>query len=150
MQVKYYGCVKCQAEHKEYEPLYTGHIDHQSKHGIQSRYEYVPTVELCKMTKRALVGLGIFSKVSVTRGRGTASGWVNADVEITAPEDCFCTSDSTRCPRCIEQLRFARGKADEATKNIPYHTWTSDDGYDTERDECIIQVRLIPLLDENI
>lgn len=33
--VKYYGCCKCQKHHYEPDPLYTEHLAHQSKHGLQ-------------------------------------------------------------------------------------------------------------------
>jgi len=33
--INYYGCVRCQKQHLEYEDVYKEHIMFQSKHGIQ-------------------------------------------------------------------------------------------------------------------
>lgn len=35
--IRSYGCVKCQTRHTEGEPLYSAHLFHQSKHGIDMR-----------------------------------------------------------------------------------------------------------------
>jgi hypothetical protein len=104
--------------------------------------------QLCKPIKSALSDIFGYKNVSVKNDRGTAWGWVKVEIEQPKPAECSC-QDWHECEPC-RNLR--RGK-EETARNAIYdrltregmklYTYTSDDGYNTERDCLIIDVKLI-------
>lgn len=114
--------------------------------GYFNKQKAMSTTEITKIVKTALAERFGFKNVSVKRGRGTASGWVDAKVEIERPHDCFCKENEPYCSRCKEQLRDVN---DEARKRVydamqkagvKFSTYYSDDGYNTERDCFLLHI----------
>jgi hypothetical protein len=114
--------------------------------------------ELIRPVKKALAEKYGYKNVSVENGRGTAWGWVEAKVSVKKPLECSCTDgDATGsffgkgldCQACKEKINKTSQEATsisyESVKNagLEFYTYTSDDGYNTERSEFLLQVSLI-------
>lgn len=86
------------------------------------------TAEKNRVIKKALSKAG-YAKVSVTGSRGTAYGWINIEVTVKEPksrEELWDEHDKIR-----DIARKALAEVGER-----FYTYTSDDGYNTER-ECV-------------
>lgn len=119
--------------------------------------EYVATKVKAAAIRKVLVAKHGRDRVSVKCGTGTASSWIHADLEINRPEDYTCGKEyldgfsysSRDCEPCRQQLRkwdeIVNRQAHEALDAIgaKFSTFYSDDGYDTERECFIVQVRFI-------
>ena len=55
--ISYYGCVKCQVQHFEDEPIYKQHILRQSKHGIQEMPKQIRVDMVIKEMEETSEGL---------------------------------------------------------------------------------------------
>lgn len=106
------------------------------------RGEYVATKEIIKIVKLALVERWGRENVSVKQGRGTASSWVEASIEIPKPHDCHCQLMQPYCDRCREALS---GASDEGKKRVyacmqsmraEFSSYYGD--MDTEPSDCFI------------
>jgi hypothetical protein len=104
--------------------------------------------ELIRPVKKALAEKYGYKNVSVENGRGTAWGWVEAKVSVKKPLECSCT-EGLYCQACKEKINKTSQEATsisyESVKNagLEFYTYTSDDGYNTERSEFLLQVSLI-------
>lgn len=90
-----------------------------------------------------------FKNVRVVRGRGTASGWIEAFVKVNKPKACDGDQNSMYgyCNACTEVIRNkeaeARKLAYQAMAKIgrKFGTYYVDDGYGSQRDEFLLSVR---------
>lgn len=104
---------------------------------------------LVKPIKTALAKKYGYKNVSVKNGRGTAWGWVEAVIKALRPVSCTCSPVSTYCQSCREILNAVSNEAREIAKeslrkeNLKFYTYSSDDGYDTEREQFLVQVNII-------
>lgn len=73
------------------------------------------TKQISKIVKHVLSQRFGHYNVSVLKGKGTASGWINAVIDVTRPEHCCCQPKSTYCFNCVEQLK---NTAEEARKIV--------------------------------
>lgn len=112
--------------------------------------EYAPTKEKTKVIRKALTKLYGRENVSVRSGRGTAASWVEARVDRPKPADCYCDNNKPGyCHHCSEVYKNTREQAEsEAYKamsesGMKFSTYYSDDGYNTQRDNFLLQVSLI-------
>lgn len=71
--------------------------------------------EITKIVKSILSSRYGFKNVSVTRGKGTASGWVDARITVAKPENCFCTNTGW-CQVCREKIN----KTSEEAREVVY------------------------------
>lgn len=92
--------------------------------------------QITKLVKKTLAAKYGHINVSVKRGRGTAWGWVEATVELDAPET---PSQAIRTAETQEAMRLVYEAMAKA--GLKFYTYTSDDGYDTQRDEFLLQLR---------
>jgi hypothetical protein len=94
--------------------------------------------------KKALKGH--FQNLRCVNGKGTAWGWVELSFDIERPADCYCNERLTGyCPACSEKIREARQKVYKLIKdaNIELYNYIADDGYNTERDCMLIDIKLV-------
>ena len=64
-----------------------------------------------KTVKTLLTGLNVaqeetakYTDIRVSHGRGTASGWLDVEVSINTPTDCFCDEGwNGRCSNCADK-----------------------------------------------
>lgn len=97
--------------------------------------------ETAKATKKALAAIYGAKRVSVTGGRGTAYGWITARITAPKPAACSCGPERREwCQACREAMRAESGKARAACAAIPYGTYLSDDGYNTEHSRFTVHV----------
>ena len=94
--------------------------------------------QLVKPTKKILSGIFGIKNVSVKNGQGTAWGWVDCYIQISKPINCTCVDNEPYCDNCRAALNAASKFAENATKEIPYYTYSSDEGQ--EYSEQLIQV----------
>lgn len=89
------------------------------------------TSEQCKIVKKALAARYGMKNVSVTKGSGTVCMWIHAYITVDTLADRLNVSTT------------ARKLATEALKDAgaEISTYTADDGYDSENDCLLIQVR---------
>lgn len=104
--------------------------------------------------------------VKVTGARGTAYGWVHIGVSTDRKSDCTCdiktgkkwgsnedyqyrgctlTGGSTYlCKSCLKIRQETEEKARKAIKasKQTFGTYTADDGYNTERDEMLLDIEV--------
>lgn len=106
--------------------------------------------KLIKPAKKALAKKYGYSNVSVKNGTGTAWGWVEVSITTTKPAvECLGDEEYRMCSNCREAYssitKEARAIMEEAWKaeGLTANTYTSDDGYGTERDEVLIDVTYI-------
>lgn len=106
------------------------------------------TTDLTKIVKKALGEKYGFKNVSVKRGRGTASGWVEARVSLDKERPtCEMCPNYMRCYSCGEKYRNDRLEAEKIAykavneAGLRFHTYYSDDGYGTERSEFLLDVK---------
>jgi hypothetical protein len=98
--------------------------------------------QLCKPIKKALAAKYGFKNVTVKNATGTAWGWVHIKVEVAGPEKCFCQQFS-RCQECKKLDAATCNEAREIAYkalhelNLKFHTYCSDDGYNSDRD-CVL------------
>lgn len=110
--------------------------------------EYVATKEITKIVKLALVERWGRENVSVRKGRGTASHWVEASIEIPHAHDCHCQPMQFYCDRCrfaqIEAAAEARKRVEIAMEHheTKFSQYSSDDGFGDDRDCFILQVSI--------
>lgn len=112
----------------------------------QIKDQYVSAKEITPIVKKALAERFGRENVSVVKGRGTASGWVEAEILTDAAHDCFCQPREPYCDRCREKLR----EIGEEGRKIVYlamekaeakfSTYYSDDGFGNDRDCFLLQV----------
>ena len=123
--------------------------------------EYITASERAKVIKQGLKKQ--FSDVSVKKGTGTASSWVSAYVTINRPVDCACEWsgtywNGTKAPKPFRSTQYCQScknayntTSEIATKlsyqamkdaNYEHSTYYSDDGYNTPRDEFMLQVEV--------
>lgn len=109
--------------------------------------EYIPTKEVAKIVREALNERWGRQNVSVRKGTGTATSWVEASVSIPMPKECGCEAHYPYCTICRDILNEAN---DEAQKRVysamekagaEFSTYYSDDGYNTERSCFLLSVR---------
>ena len=122
---------------------------------------YIPSKERAKVIRKALAQTFGNENVSVKKGTGTASSWVNAYVEAERPADCVCEFETKYWNGTIAEKPFranpyctackaehnrvaeaARKISGEAMQKAGYEhsAFCGDDGYNTEHDEFILQV----------
>ena len=92
------------------------------------------TKQNCKIIKKALGDEFGNKNVSVRKGTGTACCWI--EVRITAPEATFELDRrevGIKAHKIVDTLK--------AEKKIELSTFTSDDGYNSEHDRLMIEVR---------
>jgi thiamine pyrophosphate-dependent acetolactate synthase large subunit-like protein len=97
--------------------------------------------EITSIIKKALSKKYGYKNVRVTRGSGTAYGWVSAHVKINAPEP-KCEMDTTsnwgRCYKCSEKYREYSQEVYRISKEAitkagqKFGTWYGDDDYAKE------------------
>lgn len=110
--------------------------------------KYFSTAEMTKMIRERYAIRYGRRNVSVTKGRGTASGWIDATVNIKKPYDCFCSAGQTYCRMCRDAIQAT---ADEARKiahsalesyGASFHTYYGD--MDNDPHDCfMLQVRIM-------
>lgn len=107
------------------------------------------TKEISKTVRKVLANRYGNKNVSVTKGKGTASGWIEATIEVKQASDCFCESGQPYCANCRGQLKET---SEEARKIVyaemervdaRFMTYCSDDGFNTDRDCFLLQTRII-------
>ena len=107
--------------------------------------------KLIKPIKKALAKEYGYKNVSVKNGSGTAWGWVDINIKADKPKDCTCSDMPNQwayCKTCKETVNKISENAlnisREALKreDLAFYTYSSDDGYGSEREDCIIQVNL--------
>lgn len=114
----------------------------------QIKGEYVRAKQITPIVKKALASRWGFRNVSVTTGKGTACGWIHADLTIPKPLDCHCQPNESYCDRCREAKLSASAEARKRVEVAMEHEeakfgrFTSDDGYNSEHEEFILQVYL--------
>lgn len=92
--------------------------------------------------KTALIKAG-YQSVSVTHGRGTAWGWLHANISKPRPAACSCIvhpEDYNRrdtCELCLEASRTARNEATELILSLTGRPVGDYDG------NTLIEVKLI-------
>jgi len=98
--------------------------------------------------KKALVKTYGRKNVSVIKGRGTASSWVEARVKVSNPL-CGCNENVIgRCETCknvfIEHRHEIEKIANEALRanGAEHSTFYADDGYNTEMNEFLAEVKI--------
>ena len=101
-----------------------------------------------------------FDKVSVTGGRGTATGWIN--IEITSADPCPYKQDALACNEyctngicdgndkmihgswgnTVKQIRTSEIQkiVEEKIKDVEMYTFCSDDNNNTELSCCNVSV----------
>jgi hypothetical protein len=123
--------------------------------------EYIPSKERARVIRVALAEKFGTHNVSVKKGTGTASSWVNAYIYGERPADCTCKWSDTYwngekapkpyradvlCEACkiASNTLYEQGKqvSNEAMQKAGYEhsTFTADDGYNSEHSEFILQV----------
>lgn len=116
--------------------------------------DYVKTKEKTAAIKKALVPHFGAKNVSVTKGKGTASGWVHTTVEIPVPKGCTCEQPgiswgNNMCVTCRAAYEAADAKmntlADEVVAKLGgFSSYYSDDYSDSRPRDChLSQVRFI-------
>lgn len=75
--------------------------------------EYVSPKIVCKIVKATLAERFGYKNVSVTKGTGTASGWIRATIEVEKPHDCYCKPFEVYCSRCKELMQSVGKEARE-------------------------------------
>lgn len=126
-----------------------------------NKMNYIPAKERAKVIRTALAKQFGHNNVSVKKGRGTASSWVDARIEVERPTDCTCIftdkywngetalkpyRSEPYCVACKNAHNTAHDLvsrlSNEAMKQAGYEhsTFTSDDGYNSEYSEYIIQI----------
>lgn len=106
--------------------------------------------KLIKPAKIALAKKYGYKNVSVKNGQGTAWGWVEVSIETYQPMPCtqFCkgwehTYTCQDARRSVtNEAREIMYKAWQEAGLKPY-TYSSDDGYGTERDCTLIDVNYL-------
>lgn len=107
------------------------------------------TNEIAAIVRKALTNRYGRKSVSVTKGRGTAGGWIHATIETKKPHDCFCKKGETYCQRCVERIKETSKEARKIAydaiekKGAKFMTYCADDGFNTDRDCFMLQTRLI-------
>lgn len=91
---------------------------------------------ITKLVKTVLAEKYGYKNVSVKRGRGTAWGWVEATIEVPEPEPHSHSLRSMETERAREAVYTAMRAA-----GLKFYTYTADDGYGSERDEFMLQLR---------
>jgi hypothetical protein len=89
---------------------------------------------------------GHFQNIKCTNGRGTAYGWVHLSFDYPKPEECYCHERLTGyCMKCSNARSEAQQKVYDLIKKskVELYSYYADDGYNTERDEMIINVNLV-------
>lgn len=104
--------------------------------------------QLIRPAKQVLVKRYGYQNVSVKNGSGTAWGWV--EVRITTNKPTTCTGNNPfYCTKCKEHMNQI---STEATKlmytawqklGLKPYTYCSDDGYNTDSAEVLIQISFI-------
>lgn len=98
--------------------------------------EYVNAKEVTKIVKKVLGKRYGASNVNVCKGRGTASSWVEARIEVEKPNDCYCEKGSVWCARCRETMRETAEQARDLVaiemkdNNAKFSTYYGDEGND--------------------
>tara|TARA_B110000503_G_C7104115_1_gene395169 strand:- start:301 stop:870 length:570 start_codon:yes stop_codon:yes gene_type:complete len=83
---------------------------------------------------------------SVTKGTGTACGWIHVDVDAPRTAFCFCKIDQPYCSQCRERSNMIHSEVYKevvdslAKENMSLSHYCSDDGYGTERSELLIHI----------
>jgi hypothetical protein len=104
--------------------------------------------DISSETKKALIPYFGREYVSVKRGRGTAWGWIHANVRIPRPADCKCkqlaeerkfNGFSKHCTACKETITLSERVIDAAVKNIQFNKYADDMGYG-DHSEFLAQV----------
>lgn len=107
------------------------------------------TKEVAAIVRKSLTNRYGRKNISVTKGTGTASGWIHATVETKKPHDCFCKANEVYCQRCREQII---GTTEEAKKIVYDAMWESGATFDVyygdepeaQANDCfMLQTRLI-------
>lgn len=122
---------------------------------------YIPSKERARVIRKSLAEVFGSQNVSVKKGRGTASSWVEAHVHAERPTTCTCEFSTTywngtiaekpyRAKPYCESCKSEYGKAEEVARRLSreamekagyeHSTYTSDDGYGSERSEFLMQV----------
>lgn len=100
--------------------------------------------ELIRPAKQALAQKYGYKNVSVKNGRGTAWGWVEANIYMDRPQNC--TGDNPfYCSNCRETLNNVYTEAHKIMADAwvkaglrPY-TYYADDGYNTANSSVLVQ-----------
>jgi hypothetical protein len=117
--------------------------------------DYTPSKERAKIIKKTLSenktlkenGI-LFKRLSVVKGKGTASSWVELWGDIQKPQSCTCTPEEM-CQDCRVLINRAHDLINKevnitfASLGIEHSTYCSDDGYNTKRDEFLVQLNTI-------
>lgn len=104
---------------------------------------------LVKPIKSALSKEYGYKNVSVKNGRGTAWGWVEASISLPKPIDCGCSINEHYCQSCKDKVNKITKEGTEIARealkkdNLSFHTYCSDDGFGTDREEFLLQINLI-------
>ncbi|VDM14931.1 unnamed protein product [Wuchereria bancrofti] len=123
---------------------------------------YIPSKDRAKVIRSAFVKEFGKANVSVQKGRGTASSWVEAHIYAERPKDCVCEFTDTYwngqkapkpyrknagyCPACKAEYERVNKLAKELenkamqTAGYEHSTYYADDGYNTEHSEFLLQV----------
>lgn len=101
---------------------------------------------LIKPARKALADKYGSKNVSVRNGTGTAWGWVEANIYLDKNPNCtgdnpiYCDSCRAKLNEASEQAYKLMQQAWNETGVKPY-TYYADDGYNTQRDEVLVQAR---------
>lgn len=108
--------------------------------------------EKAVLVKVALKKVFSAKQIHVTTGRGTAYGWITADVSLPIPADCRCDDEFGTgmnrqpgyCQACRLTMDIHRNRANAAVElaRVPFSTYSADDGYNTETKEFLLNVRV--------
>ncbi len=111
--------------------------------------ENLSTKEISSLIRKVLAKRYGNKNVSVTKGKGTASGWINAIVEVPKAKDCFCKERQPHCSSCCIQLKETSEEvrkivyAEMEKNETSFMTYCADDGFNTDRDCFLLQTRII-------
>ena len=125
---------------------------------------YIPSKDRAKVIRSAFSQAFGNNNVSVKKGRGTASSWVEAFIYAERPQNCACIFSSTYwngnpapkpfrdqpgyCEACKAEYKrveeIAQKLESEAMQKAGYQhsTYTADDGYYSEHSEYLLQVSI--------
>ena len=94
----------------------------------------ITTNEISKQTKKALQAHFGKKNVSVTKGKGTACGWIHASVIVKRPlgisEQDLNSQDEAVMRVLSQERRKVHDKVDQLLNGIQFHTYTDDMNYD--------------------
>ena len=125
---------------------------------------YIPSKERAKVIRHSFARAFGNENVSVKKGRGTASSWVEASIEAERPAGCACHFSDTYwngskalkpfrdqtgyCEACktehkrVSELAHTIEREAMQKAGFEHSTYCADDGYNSENSEYLLQVSI--------